>query len=211
MFEIIAQLATHVGPFLGVMGQVVTIWGFLNFINQLSLQNLTAVADRALSRLPGLKSAIFDLQICDEKDIAVCLDAINEITKRLYMDIKQLNIAKNYDMKRRIAFLSDKLGNVQDLKNNYLTYELGANWKHDTITSSQMTVAYIVRLEDQLLNIFDLSHASNTFSTHLVTNVIYVSWISLMIYLVECQYIDFAGYLFVVGGIFFWFARTKNE
>ena len=207
MFDIITNLASHIAPFLGVMGQVVTIWGFLNFINQLNLQNLTLVADRALGRLPGLKNAIFILKTGEAKDAEESLDQINEITKRLSMDLKQLGIAQTYDMKQRINLLSQQNVDINQLKKNYLDYELGSGWSDSSKNSANMVVPFIQNIENELLNIFDLSHAGQTFMTHLSTNVIRVSWFSLVVYLIECDIFTWAGYLFVLGIVLYFVSR----
>ncbi len=202
MFDYIMKLASHTAPFLGVMGQVVTIWGFLNFINQLNLQNLTLVADRALSRLSGLKHAIFILKTSDEKDIETALDSVTQITKRLYMDLKQLGIAKDYDMKHKISLLSQSDHTVQEIRTAYLQYELGSVWNAN-VAAVGMVVPYLQKLENQLLDIFDLSHGGQTFMTHVRTNVLRVSWLSLVIYSIECHNFVIAASLFVCGVIFF--------
>jgi hypothetical protein len=200
MLNLVTQFATHISPFMTVMSQVVAIWGFLNFINQLNLQNLTLVADRALGRLSGFKTAIFNLKNCDQNDIEESLEHVNEITKRLYMDLKQLGMANNYDMVYRIALLSPQ-NNFAEVRINYLKYELGSNWSN--IHAANMIVPFIKKLEADLLNIFDLSHSGQTFVSHLLTNVIYISWFSFVIYIIELNNFAWAGYIFVVGVIVF--------
>jgi hypothetical protein len=214
MFDFMVQLASHIVPFLAVMGQVVTIWGFLNFINQLNLQNLTLVADRALGRLPGLKHAIFVLKTSNDNDIDVSLDRVSEITKRLNMDLKQLGIAQNYAMKQRVSLLSQQVEDQLELKHNYLRFELGDHWNFQYKTSANMVIPWMQTLENDLLNIFDLSHAGQTFVTHVATNVIRVGWFSLVIYLIECDQFNLSGYLFCAGILIFsvnrWMINNKN-
>ncbi|MDP3787748.1 MAG: hypothetical protein Q8Q60_00345 [Candidatus Chromulinivorax sp.] len=214
MLQMILQVTTHIVPFMGVMGQVVTIWGFLNFMNQLNLQNLTLVADRALGRLPGLKNQIFILKNYTEQDsdkIAITLDTINEIVKRLYMDLKQLGIAKNYDMLTRINLLSQQNDDMYKVKTTYLNYELGSDQSIVYKMSSAMKISFVQKLENQLLNIFDLSRQGQTFINHLSTNVIRISWFSLVIYLVECQYLTAAVYLLSLGIFTMLFSYWYNE
>ena len=203
MFDLLSGWTSHIAPFLGVMGQVVTIWGFLNFVNQLNLQNLTLVADRALGRLPGLKHAIFILKTCEEKDIQEALEQVNEITKRLYVDVKQLGIAGDYDMKQRILLLSQQGDDVEAIRKNYLVYELGLDWQKHLAASFNLVVPFIQKLEIQLLEIFDLSHSGQTFIAHLSTNVVRISWFSLILYLIECNQLMWAGYLFICGVILY--------
>ena len=203
MVIILTNFVPHIIPFMEVMGQVVTIWGFLNFINQLNLQNLTLVADRALGRLPGLKHAIFVLKTCDDKDIDESLDAVNEIVKPLYMDLKQLGIAKNYDMKQRIGLLSDQNNHRDIVRRNYLQYELGSDFNFSFRSSFAMKITFLQNLENELLHIFDLSHAGQTFVNHLSTNVMGISWISLVIYLIQCNKFSWSGYIFLVGLVIF--------
>lgn len=210
MLNIVQKLVIHVVPFMTVIGQVVTIWGFLNFINQLNLQNLTLVADRALGRLPGLKNAIFVLKNCSENEIDQSLENVNEITKRLFMDLKQLGIAHDYDMKSRIGLVSQRIENMEEARMNYLTYELGSDWNVVYKASFYMPVPFLLKLENELLDIFDLSHSSQTFTNHLATNVIRISWISLVIYLVECQNFMWSGSIFLAGAIIFSAFYIKN-
>ncbi len=214
MLQLILNFTTHIVPFMGVMGQVVTIWGFLNFMNQLNLQNLTLVADRALGRLPGLKNQIFILKNYTEQDadeIAITLDTINEIVKRLYMDLKQLGIAKNYDMLVRINLLSQQNDDAYAAKTAYLHYELGSDCNIVYKTSSAMKIPFVQKLENQLLSIFDLSHQGQTFINHLSTNVIRISWVSLVIYLIECQYLVVAFYLLCLGIVAMLFSYWRNQ
>jgi hypothetical protein len=199
MYQAMLNLTSQIVPFMAVMGQVVAIWGFLNFMNQLSLQNLTLVADRALSRLPNLKNKIFILKNCSDQDIDQIdesLDQVNEIIKRLYMDIKQLGIAKDYNLQKSIVLLSDQNPNRNRVKMTYLEYEMGQDWNIIYKSSTAMKIPFIQNLEAQLLNIFDLSHGGQTFVNHLSTNVVRITWVSLIIYLLEMQ--DFVTACFVV-------------
>ncbi len=214
MYQAILDVTTHIVPFMGVMGQVVTIWGFLNFMNQLNLQNLTLVADRALGRLPGLKNQIFILKNYTEQDgdkIAITLDTINEIVKRLYMDLKQLGMAKDYDMLTRINLLSQQNDDMYKIRTSYLYYELGSDVTIAYRTSSAMKIPFVQKLENQLLNIFDLSRQGQTFMNHLSTNVIRISWFSLVIYLVECQYLIAACCLLCLGIFAMLFSYWRNK
>lgn len=213
MLEFIVTMPSHIVPFMSIMGQVVTIWGFLNFMNQLNLQNITIVADRALGRLPGLKNQIFTLQrdqAAQPDQIEDTLENINEIMKRLYMDLKQLGIAQDYTMLERINLLSADYEDVAEKRKAYLVYECGSDCNLNSSASSAIKISFIQKLENQLLNIFDLSHQGPTFTNHLSTNVVYISWISFVIYLIECHYVEMALSLFAVGVIGYFIVRWKK-
>lgn len=203
MLIILIKFVPHIVPYMEIVGQIVTIWGFLNFINQLNLQNLTFIADRALGRLPRLKHAIFILKNSDDKDVDESLDEVNEIIKPLYMDLKQLGIAKNYNMQQRIAFLADQNSDHNFVKNTYLKYELGSNWNVVYRSSFAMNIPFLQKLENELLNIVDISHSGQTFVNHLPTNIIGISWVSLVIYLIQCNKFSWSGYIFFIGLIIF--------
>ena len=214
MYEVILKFTAHIVPFMDVLSKVVVIWGFFNFINQLKLQNLTVVADRALRRLPDLKSLILQLKNCDEHDIDtidMVLDKINEVMKFLYMDLRQLRIAKQYHMDVRIVLLSDHNKDRPAVRQHYLQYEFGNDWdmKHKAIITMQ--VAFIQKLEDQLFNIFDLSHEDERFANHLSTNIIRAVWISLIIYLLKIECVMYAFFVLALGLFVFSMQYIQNK
>lgn len=132
------------------------------------------------------------------------LNHVDEILRRLHMDLKQLGIAASYQMKYRINLLSQKHDNLNEVKKNYLNYELGDGWYNARMNVTRV-IPFIQKLEDQLLNIFDLSHSGQTFITHLSTNVIRVSWFSLVVYLIQCDQLAWSGYFLIFGIIMFIF------
>ena len=204
MLNIIVDWIGHVPGYVAIMAQVVSIWGFLNFINQLSLQNSTSVADRALGRLPGLRSAINALRGDNVHDCREIMTNINDIYKRLFVDLKQLGIAKKYEgIRNRLAILLQKEKSIHDAKNNYLEHELGSDWQEKFQHDKIITIDFIDQLENELMNIFDMSYAGQNFISHLSRNIMRVSWLSLVVYLISCQNLVWASYTFVIGVILF--------
>ena len=204
MFENMINLIEYIPGFVAIMAQVVSIWGFLNFINQLSLQNATSVADRALGRLPGLRTAINSLRGDNIQDCREIMTNISDIYKRLFVDLKQLGIAKKYEgIKNRLAILLQKEKNIHEAKNNYLEHELGGDWQAKVQQDKIIAIDFIDQLENELMNIFDMSYAGQNFISHLSRNIMRVSWLSLVVYLISCQNLVGAGYTFVIGVILF--------
>lgn len=209
MFNMTVNLAKHIAPFMTLMAQIVTIWGFLNFINRLNLQNLTLVADRALGRLPELRNAIFVLQSCSKEDLEAAFGEVSEINKRLHMDLKQLGIAKDYNMHYRVSILSRNYTDLEQARKIYLKYEIGDDFHLAYKSSSMMIVPFIQKLENKLLSTFDLSRSKQAFGDQLLINVIRVSWFSLVIYLMECNKFFIAG-CFLTIGLAIYFVKRWN-
>ncbi len=203
MFENIVQVINYIPGYVAIMAQVVSIWGFLNFINQLSLQNATSVADRALGRLPGLRTAINSLR-GDNQNCHEIMTNISDIYKRLFVDLKQLGIAKKYEnIKNRLTILLQKEKNIHEARNNDLEHDFGGDWQQQVQKDKMMTIEFIDQLENELMNIFDMSYAGQNFISHLSRNIMRVSWLSLIVYLISCQNFAWAGYVFVMGVILF--------
>ena len=216
------EIIGHIPGLLDIMNKVVTIWGLLNFVNQLSLQNASSVADRALGRLPGLKKGIEDLQGCliadqnlsDEekkRNIAKNVASLTGTYQKLFVDLKQLGIAKQfYNIKNRIGILLKDELICHDQKDQYLTDQFGDGWQDKFQQNKEELVSLIGQLEAELMNIFDMSQTGENFITHFSNNLLRIVWFSLTIYMIQCQNMPWAGGIFI-GGIMFFIARYFHD
>lgn len=201
MKQFIFQSLDHIPLFIGTMDKVVIIWGMFSFIHQLNLQNATAVADRALGRLPELKNGIRSLQGCVQDTDTDLIKNIQDMYKKLFIDLQQLDIAtKYYTIKNRIEML---------LKDELVCHQVIDNSKID-MTDVQLkfeqnkenTILFIDELEDELMKIYSISHQS--FLHTLSKSFVRVTWISLVVYLISRHLYVGAISLFFVGcGIIF--------
>lgn len=190
MFDTCIQFIEHLPAFVGIMAQVVSIWGFLNFINQLNLQNKTAVADRALGRLPGLRMAIRSLDVHSDKDLDDKVENITEIYRKLFIDLKQLGIAKKYQKISDALLILVQKEKIFHEEQNFNKQKL-------------YIIDLIAKLEQELMNIFDMSYAGQNFISHLSRNILQVTWISLVVYLIQNHSLVWAGNICVGGLILF--------
>ncbi len=222
MFDKMTEIIGHVPGYLDIMNKVVTIWGLLSFVNQLNLQNASTVADRALGRLPGLKKGIYDLQGCltnnqdisdkeKERIIAKNVTDLAALYHKLFVDLKQLGLAKQfYNIKNRMdVLLKDELI-CHDLKEKYLEEQFGDGWQEKFQQSKESLVALIHELEAELMNVFDMSRTGENFISHISNNLLRIIWLSLTIYLIQCQNMPWAGYIFV-GGIILFVVRYFHD
>jgi hypothetical protein len=192
----------HIPAFVGVMAQVVSIWGFLNFINQLNLQNATLVADRALGRFPALRIAINSLPNNHIQESIDIVESIFEMYKRLFIDLKQLGIAKKYEkIKIKFTSLVENQNKYAGCEKKTIESEDGSLLVSKIEKNKENILDMLITLENDLMNIFDMSFAGQNFISHLSSNIVKVTWISLIVYLIQINHLIPAGIFFLSGVI----------
>lgn len=200
----IFELSKHIPPFIEIMSEVVTIWGFFNFIDQVVLQNAVSVADGALDRLITLRIAFNSILNKQSYNLIEHEEEIVETYRKMFIDIKQLNIADKYNsiksycesiLKEQFVYLSIKNENEKTKESQVLRIEIEKNISN--------LLKKLDELEQDLMNIFDMSFKGEYFISYLSKIILEVFLFSLVVYLIKIDCIYSAIYLSV--GIFIFY------
>lgn len=193
------QILDHIPQFIATMDKVVIIWGMYSFIHQLNLQNATAVADRALGRLPELKNRIKLLHGCQQQGNLSVVKDIKDLYKNLFIDLQQLGIAEHYYViKNRIEILLKDEMHCYALQSSEQLLSDGMQKQLEQ--TKEDLLDFIDQLEDELMTIYRMSHYN--FMHSLSNSFLKVFWFSIVIYMISHKLYQQAISLFIVGVIF---------